>query len=149
MRYSIIKNRGVLKEGAPLILDEGRPLVFDFVGLPDGEKWLRLAKQKDGALDKTITVKIEGPHVEIDEHSLRVGTYCVEILVGDGKNVTGKIVCTPVCVSTLATMAKGLVVYPEIDAVVQRVAELEGEVAEINAWKEAVAPLIHQHKVIL
>lgn len=143
--YKIIGQRGVLQDGTPFVLDEGKPLVLSFDVSGD---WLFVAKKRD-ATAKKITKEVKNGSVTIVPSALAAGTYYVELLKVENDVIVDKIICTPICVDTLATMAKGLIVYPEIDAVVERLAELEKIVAEIEAWKDQVAPLIHKHKVTL
>lgn len=146
MNYTIINKRGVLQDGSPFLLDEKKPLVLSFDGLSGDYVF---TAQKRDALTPKVTKKVTDGRVEIAHSTLKAGTYYVELLKVEGDVIVDKIICTPIHVDTLATMAKGLIVYPEIEYVVSRLAQLEETVAEITAWKDEVAPLIHKHKVTL
>lgn len=143
MRYTIIGRRGVLKECAPFLLDEGNPLSFDFENLPNGYV---LALKRDRTVEKEIVVKAQN-HVEIDAYRLKAGTYNVELKKVDGGFITDKIICTPISVTALSAMNHGLICYPETDTIINRVAELERMVDNLLAWKDEVAPKIHEHKI--
>ena len=144
MRYSIIKNRGVLKEGAPFIIDEGKPLELHFDDLPAGDYELVLS-------DKQYT-KIAQPHkgdtALIDPFRLRAGVWHVELYRLENGKAVEKIICTPLKLDTLSTVARGLIAYPEIEDVLNRLETLERKVEELLDWSTQAAPKIHEHKII-
>ena len=121
MIYSIINNRGVLKEGDLFIINEGKPL--------------ELQKHK-------------GETALIDPFRLRPGLWYVELYRLEGDKAVEKIICTPLKLDTLSTVARGLIAYPEIEDVLNRLEALERKVEELLDWSTQVAPKIHEHIII-
>ena len=146
MQYEIIKNRGVLKECAPFILDEKKPLIFDFDNLPDGDYMLCLKRQNSG--DREIVVQAK-KKTTVSAAVLKAGIYSVELKKVENDFITDCIICAPLVVNTLASMNKGLIVYPEMDEVINRLCDLERQVAQLTEWVESVKDKIHEHNIRL
>lgn len=149
MRYTITKNRGVLCDGTPYVIDENKPLVLEFDGLPAGEYRLVLHKAKVGGLEWELRQKHSGDHAEIEAFRLRTGTWNVELHKIEDKKIVDKIICTPLRVESLSSRTTGMIAYPEIDDVLDRLANIEKQLDTIQDWIGLVAPMIHEHKVIL
>lgn len=145
MQYEIIRNRGVLKDAAPFVIDEGNALSFDFDNLPEGR--FLLALERERGVEKEIVVEAK-KHVIIAISKLKPGTYNVELRKQEGTFIVDKIICAPICVTQLSSMNKGLMCYPQIDEVIHRLWELEKEVAVLTDWKNEVEPKIHEHKIM-
>ena len=145
MQYEIIRNRGVLKEAAPFVIDEGNALSFDFDNLPEGRFLLALKRER--GVEKEIVVEAK-KHVIIATSKLKPGTYNVELRKQEGTFIVDKIICAPICVTQLSSMNKGLMCYPQMDEVIHRLWELEKEVAAHAVWIDEVRDKIHEHKIL-
>lgn len=140
MKYRIIGRRGVSADGAPFLLDEGKSLELEFEDLPAGEYLLRLTDKGT----RTLAQRMNGRRASIAAYRLRAGLWYAELIGTDGE----KIILTPIRVRSLAASETGLICYPEIEEVLKTVAELTAKVAELTAWRDEVAPKIHEHKII-
>lgn len=144
MKYKIIGTRGVLEEGAPFLLNEETALQVVFENLPDGEYFFRLSDRTK----RTLETRVKGNAVEIQSYRLRPGLWYAELLQKIDGAYKAKIICTPIRVESLATTTEGYICYPEIDEVLKLQAEYIAKVDELLQWRDSVAPLIHEHKVI-
>ena len=147
MNYKIItKNRGVLKDTAPFLLDKKQDLVLSFDNIPEG-KFLCAIDNKN---ERRVVVDVIGGKAVIPVYKLKIGLWYVELLeINEAGEVINKIVCTPIIISSLASQAKGYFVYPEIESVVNRLVEVEEELERINAWIAENAPKIHTHDILI
>lgn len=144
MKYEIIRNRGVLKDGAPFIISQGKPLMLEFNGITGD--FLLCLKRTDSA-DKEIVLKGK-EKVTVPLSNIKAGIYNVELKKVEHGLIKDVIVCTPIACHTLATMSTGLMCYPQMDEVIHRLLELEKEVAVLTDWKNEVEPKIHEHKIM-
>lgn len=144
MKYKIIGTRGVLEEGAPFLLNERKALQVVFENLPDGEYLFRLSDR----MKRDVETCLKGNKAEISSHRLRSGLWYAELLQKVDGVYKAKIICTPIRIESLATATEGYICYPEIDEVLKLQAEYIAKVDELLQWREQVAPLIHEHKII-
>lgn len=140
MNYKIIGSRGVLEEGTPFLMDEGKDLLITFDRSSDGD----MIRVSDGKT-KTFVIKTQNGEVTIPNTKLHCGLWYVEKF---NEAATEKVICQPFVVQSLATKTKGIICYPETDWLMKTVTELLEEVETLTNWKNEVADKIHEHKII-
>lgn len=143
MIYNIIKKRGVLQEGTPFLMDEHNALTLHFNDL-SGEWHARLTLNS-----REVIKKLSGNEVSFLSTELLPGTWNLELIKSENGVATDKIICQPIVVQHLGSRTKGYIVYPEIDAIIARLAAIEKRIADIDSWIDQVKDDIHHHEILL
>lgn len=141
-KYIEHAGRAVLIDGSFLNLEESGDIVVVIDGFLQKNANLIVKTSQQLFLG---TFSINDGSAIIERNRLKKGIICLEIQTENGR----KIICTPIEIRSVNDSVPAFIAYPSVDGILNDLASLTATVAELKQWKEAVAPLIHEHKITL
>lgn len=141
--YTIIKNRGVVSNAAPYLLEETNPLLIKINSINSSHIYKISYKQETAQAIGAVSV--QDGIATIQRKRIKTGLLYLDLIKYEGNKAVSKIPLTPITVTSLLSQTQGLMCYPSIDEVIRRMAELEQRLAVVEQFIISTAPLIHTH----